>query len=111
MRRHVVGMRRSSRGLFAGAASLLMVAFVAAPFSSAAKGDTGILAMDDGVAIGYELVRPDGAPPVGGLMMESPVFAPFASDALRSRNLEALRPLLAVRSSLPKLGHVRTPVY
>ncbi len=232
MRRHVVGMRRSSRGLFAGAASLLMVAFVAAPFSSAAKGDTGILAMDDGVAIGYELVRPDGAPPVGGwpavllagreideslgqvftshgyaallyvtrghsgsggvadfagprdvadfrairtwlggradvsdtaigawggsysgglilnalaagvplaaadvletwtdlysafwpqgiakplpvggLMMESPVFAPFASDALRSRNLEALRPLLAVRSSLPKLGQVRTPVY
>jgi hypothetical protein len=209
-----------------------MVAFVGAPFSSAAKGDTGSLTMDDGVAIGYELMLPDGAPPlsgwpavllpgreideslgqvftgrgyaallyvtrghagstgvadfagprdvadfreirawlesradvsdtaigawgasysgglilnalaagvplaaanivetwtdlysafwpqgiakppaVGGLMNESPIFAPFAADALRSRNLEALRPLLAARSSLPKLGQVRTPVY
>jgi X-Pro dipeptidyl-peptidase (S15 family) len=49
--------------------------------------------------------------PVGGLMMESPVFAAFASDAARSRNLGVLRPLLADRSSLPRLGLVRTPVY
>ena len=48
---------------------------------------------------------------VAGLMMESPVFAPFAADAVRSRNLNALRPLLAERSSLPELGQVRTPVY
>jgi hypothetical protein len=209
-----------------------MIACVAAPFSSAAKGDTGTLTMDDGVAIGYELMLPDGAPPpsgwpavllggreideslgqvfttrgyaallyvtrghsgsggvadfagprdvadfrairtwlgsradvsdmaigawgasysgglilnalaagvplaaaviletwtdlysafwpqgiakpppVGGLMNESPIFAPFTADALRSRNLDALKPLLAARSSLPKLGQVRTPVY
>jgi hypothetical protein len=231
MKRPVAGVRRGSGRLSAVAASLLIVAFVAAPFSSAAKGDTGTLTMDDGVAIAYERVLPDGAPPVGGwpavllpgreideslgqvftgrgyavllyvtrghsgsggvadfagprdvadfrairawlgtradvsdtaigawggsypgglilnalaagvplaaadvletwsdlysalwpqgiakpptvggLMNESPIFAPFASDALRSRNLEALRPLLAARSSLSKLRQVRTPV-
>jgi hypothetical protein len=49
--------------------------------------------------------------PVGGLMAESPIFAPFASEAVRSRNLVALRPLLAARSSLQRLRRVRTPVY
>jgi X-Pro dipeptidyl-peptidase (S15 family) len=49
--------------------------------------------------------------PVGGLMKESPIFAPFASDAVRSRNLEALRPLLAARSPRPELRQIRTPVY
>jgi len=231
MKRDIVGMSGAPK-LLTGAASLLMVAFVAATFSSAAKRDSGTLTMDDGVAIAYELMLPDGAPPlsgwpavllpgreideslgevftargyaallyvtrghagsagaadfagprdvadfrairawvggradvsetaigawggsysgglilnalaagvslaaadiaeswtdlysafwpqgiakppaVGGLMNESPIFAPFAADALRSRNLDALRPLLAARSSLPKLGQVRTPVY
>jgi hypothetical protein len=49
--------------------------------------------------------------PVGGLMAETPTFAPFAADAVRSRNLRALRPLLAERSSLPRLRTVRTPVF
>jgi len=218
--------------LVAGAVSLLIVTGAAASLSSAARGSFGTLAMDDGVPIAYELMLPDGAPPVGGwpavvlpggvmdeslgqvftgrgyaallyvtrghsgsggvadfagprdvadvgairawlgdradisdtaigawgasysgglilnalaasvplaaavvvemwtdlysafwpqgiakplpvggLMNESPVFAPFASDALRSRKLEALRPLLAARSSVSGLRHVQTPVY
>jgi hypothetical protein len=231
VKRHIFGMRRA-RKLFAGAASLLIVVSVAAPSSFTANADTGTLTMDDGVAIGYELMLPDGTPPlsgrpavllpgretdeslghvftdrgyavllyvtrghtgsggvadfaghrdvadlrairawlagradvssaaigawgasysgglilnalaagvplatavvletwtdlysafwpqgiakplpVGGLMNESPIFAPFAADALRSRKLDALRPLLGERSSLPNLGQVRTPVY
>jgi hypothetical protein len=61
----------------------------------------------------YSAFWPQGIakpPPVRGLMNESPIFAPFASDALRSRNLEALRPLLAARSSISRLRQVRTPV-
>jgi hypothetical protein len=49
--------------------------------------------------------------PVGGLMAESSIFGPFAADAVRSRKLGALRPLLAARSSLRSLRRVRTPVY
>ena len=41
----------------------------------------------------------------------SPLIASLENDAVASRNMARIRPILAERSSLPRLGSVRTPVY
>ena len=45
------------------------------------------------------------------VVARSPLVASFEDDAVHSTNLARVRPLLAQRSALPKLGSLTTPVY